>query len=221
MAPTLPTYEDTRKVGPNLFQELSADETDGYSSVDDRSAKKDGFKLPRSEKKREKSEKKEEKKKENDEKSKPEETKKDKDNPKVEAMKAGRGTIKRAQTAKSESEEDPNDEVATLKEVIKTMSARFKIAKDQMAKKDEDNQRLRAEIKKMSNRSPLDTSAKKKQYLKKKNLGRKRQRDPSVWKINVLKKLGNSGQEYTGKTGILSKIRELGPGCNDKCIRKC
>ncbi|XP_050505249.1 nucleolar protein 58-like, partial [Diabrotica virgifera virgifera] len=138
MAPTLPTYEDTRKVGPNLFQELSADETDGYSSVDDRSAKKDGFKLPRSEKKREKSEKKEEKKKENDEKSKPEETKKDKDNPKVEAMKeevpdeAGRGTIKRARTAKSESEEDPNDEVATLKEVIKTMSARFQIAEDQM-----------------------------------------------------------------------------------------
>uniref|UniRef100_A0A6P7FEC9 Uncharacterized protein LOC114328503 n=1 Tax=Diabrotica virgifera virgifera TaxID=50390 RepID=A0A6P7FEC9_DIAVI len=48
--------------------------------------------------------------------------------------------------------------------------------------------------------SPLDTSGKKKQYLKKKNLGRKRQRDPSVWKMNVLKKLRNSGQEYTGRT---------------------
>uniref|UniRef100_A0A6P7FI69 Uncharacterized protein LOC114328190 n=1 Tax=Diabrotica virgifera virgifera TaxID=50390 RepID=A0A6P7FI69_DIAVI len=69
--------------------------------------------------------------------------------------------------------------------------------------------------------SPLDTAAKKKQYPKEKNIGRKRQRDPTVWKMNVLKKLRNSGQEYTGKTGKLSKIRELGPGCNDKCIRKC
>uniref|UniRef100_A0A6P7GK48 Interactor of constitutive active ROPs 4-like n=1 Tax=Diabrotica virgifera virgifera TaxID=50390 RepID=A0A6P7GK48_DIAVI len=110
--------------------------------------------------------KREEKKKESDEKNKPEETKKDKDNPKVEAMEeevpdeAGRGTIKRARTAKSESEEDPNDEVATLKEVITTMSARFQIAEDQMAKKDEENERLRAEIKKMSNRpNPLVTGA--------------------------------------------------------------
>ncbi|XP_050500816.1 uncharacterized protein LOC126880797 [Diabrotica virgifera virgifera] len=156
MAPTPPTYEDTRKVDPNLFQKLSSDETDGFSSVDDRSANNDGFKLPRSEKKREKSKKKrEEKKKESDEKNKPEETTKDKDNPKVEAMEeevpdeAGRGTIKRARTAKSESEEDPNDEVATLKEVITTMSARFQIAEDQMAKKEEENERLRAEIKKM------------------------------------------------------------------------
>ncbi|XP_050515825.1 uncharacterized protein LOC126890702 [Diabrotica virgifera virgifera] len=159
MAPTPPTCEDTRKVSPNLFQELSSDETDGYTSMDDRSAKNDGFKLPRSEKKKEKSiKKREEKKKESDEKNQTEETKKDKDNPKVEAMEeevpdeAGRGTTKRAQTAKSESEEDPNEEVATLRKVIKTMSARFQIAEDQMAKKEEENERLRAEIKKMSNR---------------------------------------------------------------------
>uniref|UniRef100_A0A6P7GBW5 Interactor of constitutive active ROPs 4-like n=1 Tax=Diabrotica virgifera virgifera TaxID=50390 RepID=A0A6P7GBW5_DIAVI len=142
-----------------MFQELSSDETDGYSSVDDRSAKNDGFKLSRGEKKKNKSKKKrEERKKESDEKNKPEETKKDKDDPEVEEMEeevpdeAGRGTIKRARTAKSESKEDPNDEVATLKEVIKVLSAKFQSAEDQMAKKEKENERLRAEIKKMSNR---------------------------------------------------------------------
>uniref|UniRef100_A0A6P7H6E8 Uncharacterized protein n=1 Tax=Diabrotica virgifera virgifera TaxID=50390 RepID=A0A6P7H6E8_DIAVI len=158
MAPTPPTYEDARKVGSNLFQGLSSDETDGYSSMDDKSANNDGFKLPRSEKKREKSKKKrEEKKKERDEKNKPEEKKKDKDNPEVEAMEedapdeAGRGTIKRARTAKSESEEE-DPKVSALQEVIEELKARFRKAEDQMAKKDEENVQLKAEIQKLSSR---------------------------------------------------------------------
>ncbi|XP_050501087.1 uncharacterized protein LOC126881087 [Diabrotica virgifera virgifera] len=63
---------------------------------------------------------------------------------------AGRGTIKRARTAKSECEVDPKEQVAALQEVIKTLRASFQKAEDKMAKKDEENERLRAEISQQS-----------------------------------------------------------------------
>uniref|UniRef100_A0A6P7GGG9 Pre-mRNA-splicing factor 38B-like n=1 Tax=Diabrotica virgifera virgifera TaxID=50390 RepID=A0A6P7GGG9_DIAVI len=128
---TPPTYEDSRKVNLNLFQELSSDEADGYSTVDDKSERDEDFKLPRSEKKKERSkEKREEKKKKSNEKNKSEEKKKDKENPEVEAMeeevldKAGRGATKRARTAKIESEDEKSakEELAAMRELLKKLN---------------------------------------------------------------------------------------------------
>uniref|UniRef100_A0A6P7FSL3 Glutamic acid-rich protein-like n=1 Tax=Diabrotica virgifera virgifera TaxID=50390 RepID=A0A6P7FSL3_DIAVI len=157
------TYEDSRKVNLNLFQELSSYEADGYSTVDDKSERDGDFKLPRSEKKKERSkEKREEKKKKSNEKNKSEEKKKDKENPEVEAMEeevpdeAGRGTTKRARTANEASDEENIDKEELLKklaaqkelmrqlfEATKTREAQYEV---RLVKKDEEIAQQRAEI---------------------------------------------------------------------------
>ncbi|XP_050505414.1 histone-lysine N-methyltransferase, H3 lysine-79 specific-like [Diabrotica virgifera virgifera] len=156
---TPPTYEDSRKVNLNLFQELRTDETDSYSTVDDKSERDGEFKLPRREKKKEKSKKKrEEKDRKCDEKKKSEEKKKDKENPEVEAMEkevpdeAGRGTTKRARTANEEnnSKDELLKELADQKELMRQLFEATKTREAQyekrLVKKDKEIAQLRAEI---------------------------------------------------------------------------
>uniref|UniRef100_A0A6P7GDR0 Protein split ends-like n=1 Tax=Diabrotica virgifera virgifera TaxID=50390 RepID=A0A6P7GDR0_DIAVI len=144
-------------------KELSTDETDGYSTVDDKSERDGEFKLPRREKKKEKSKKKgEEKERKSDEKKKSEKKKKDKENPEVEAMdeevpdEAGRGTTKRTRTSNEASDEDNNGKDELLKELAdqkelmrhlfeatKTREAQYD---ERLVKKGKEIAQLRAEI---------------------------------------------------------------------------
>ncbi|XP_050505200.1 uncharacterized protein LOC126883591 [Diabrotica virgifera virgifera] len=110
MAQSPPIYEGSRKVGSNLFQELSSD-TDDCSSMDE-----NGFKKPRSERKKEKSKKKKEEKSKNDA-----EAKKDGENPIAEPMydeaeQAVRGTTKRAKPKESEADENKKEKVLKTNE---------------------------------------------------------------------------------------------------------
>ena len=54
-----------------------------------------------------------------------------------------------------------------------------------------------------------------------KKICRKRPRQPSTWKQNERKMLKNTGKAYIGFKGkeVLSKT--IGPGCNEKCPKKC
>lgn len=65
-------------------------------------------------------------------------------------------------------------------------------------------------------------SSTKRQYLKEKQQGKKRQRNLTTWKRNISKKLKNSGLQFTNYKGKVIKEKQLGPGCtNSKCVRKC
>ncbi|XP_050507950.1 uncharacterized protein LOC126885423 [Diabrotica virgifera virgifera] len=110
MAQSPPIYEGSRKVGSNLFQELSSD-TDDCSSMDE-----NGFKKPRSERKKEKSKKKKEEKSKNDA-----EAKKDGENPIAEPMddeaeQAVRGTTKRTKPKESEADENMKGKILKTNE---------------------------------------------------------------------------------------------------------
>lgn len=50
---------------------------------------------------------------------------------------------------------------------------------------------------------------------------RKRQRNPEQWKRNKVKKLKNSGCAYVGFTGRIVEEKSMGPGCGEKCVKKC
>uniref|UniRef100_A0A6P7GVG5 Protein IWS1 homolog n=1 Tax=Diabrotica virgifera virgifera TaxID=50390 RepID=A0A6P7GVG5_DIAVI len=148
-APYPPIHEGSRKEGSNLFQHL--DVSDDNSTTDDQRSQKDGeFQIPRKSAKKKNSKKSEGK--TEDQKSEPQTKAETMDEDEVDATE--RGTTKRARTAKSESEDEKSEEIAPMREMLKEMSAKFE---DQLAKKEEENERLRDEMKKMSNQSNIDT----------------------------------------------------------------
>lgn len=66
---------------------------------------------------------------------------------------------------------------------------------------------------------------KKRKYLQKENLTRKRQRNPEKWQRNVIKAAVNAGLEYKSATTnkyVPARImqRTCGPGCRFKCEQK-
>ncbi|XP_073948647.1 uncharacterized protein [Choristoneura fumiferana] len=69
--------------------------------------------------------------------------------------------------------------------------------------------------------SPSSSINNKKNYPSKSNPGRKRKRDPSLWKCNVIKKMKNTGQDFVNSKGKNIKKKEMKPGCGEKCIRNC
>uniref|UniRef100_A0A6P7GMQ8 Uncharacterized protein LOC114340696 n=1 Tax=Diabrotica virgifera virgifera TaxID=50390 RepID=A0A6P7GMQ8_DIAVI len=130
-----PTYEDSRKEGSNLFQKLP-EESDGYSTVDDQRSQKDrDFQTHRKSSKKKKSKNREEKSEKSEDK--PQSEAEDMEEDEVDA--AGRGTTRRARTAKSEIEDEKSakEELAVMRELLKKISAQFD---DQMAKKEEEGQ---------------------------------------------------------------------------------
>uniref|UniRef100_A0A6P7H3L9 Uncharacterized protein LOC114345694 n=1 Tax=Diabrotica virgifera virgifera TaxID=50390 RepID=A0A6P7H3L9_DIAVI len=147
LGPFVPTHDVSSWISvtppprSNLFQKLP-EESDGYSTVDDQRSQKDGdFQIPRKSSKKKKSNNREEKSEKSEDK--PQSEAEDMEEYEVDA--AGRGTTKRARTAKSESEGEKSakEELAVMRELLKKMSAQFD---DQMAKNEEEVTRQRAEI---------------------------------------------------------------------------
>lgn len=62
---------------------------------------------------------------------------------------------------------------------------------------------------------------KRRNVPKKSNPGRKRNRNPEQWQTNIKKRKKNLGQEFINHRGKVIKGRQLKPGCNKTCPRKC
>lgn len=73
----------------------------------------------------------------------------------------------------------------------------------------------------VSDKGKSAPKSKNRDMPKKSNPGRKRKRDPATWKNNVRKKKKNAGEEFVNQRGKLMRKKEMKPGCNEKCMRKC
>ena len=51
--------------------------------------------------------------------------------------------------------------------------------------------------------------------------GRKRTRDETTWKRNILKRAKTEGKEYCNAKGRRIPAKSIGPGCDEKCRQKC
>ena len=74
-----------------------------------------------------------------------------------------------------------------------------------------------------SKNNPKVTPRKSAEFIspKKKQLARKRKRNPDSWKCNVRKRLRLEGQEYTSSMGKGIAAKKIKDGCNAKCLYKC
>ena len=76
-------------------------------------------------------------------------------------------------------------------------------------------------VSKLNRKSTAQTALDSPKRNNEEKRGRKRKRDPALWKRNIQKRQRNSGKEYISQTGKVRAARKIGSTCSDKCRLKC